>query len=178
MNYPYLATFGRGFLNKFEAVLHQLYLCMKIPMAKVVITVHGNQELARDIERVLAPGQRNVHHLEADTQPPPIKEPKRDKEKINFKQNCQVKKVLLDMHMPDKMVTINATLDEQEEKELLEFLCKNKDTSAWSASDLWGVSRDIIEHRFDIDPLIGSKKQKLTKCLMTKLQQSKQRFRG
>jgi hypothetical protein len=109
---------------------------MKIPAAKGVITVHGNQELARDIERGVAPGQRNVHHLEADTQPLPIKESKRDKEEINFEQDCQVKKVLLDKHMPEKMVTISATLDEQEEKELLEFLCKNKDVFAWSASDL------------------------------------------
>jgi hypothetical protein len=88
--------------------------------------------LARDIELGVAPGQRNVHHLEVDTQPPPIKE------KINIEEDCQVKKVLLDKHMPDKMVTICATLDEQEEKELLEFSCKNKDVFAWLASDLWG----------------------------------------
>jgi hypothetical protein len=82
MHYPYLAIFGRGFLNKFKAVVHQLYLCMKISTAKGVITVHGNQELAGDIEQGVAPGQRNVHHLKADTQPPPIKEPNRDREKI------------------------------------------------------------------------------------------------
>jgi hypothetical protein len=34
MNYPYLAIFGCGFLNKFEAIVHQLYLGMKIPAAK------------------------------------------------------------------------------------------------------------------------------------------------
>ena len=56
MNYPYLAIFGRGLINKFEAVVHQLYLCMKIPAAKVVITICGNQQLARDIERGVAPG--------------------------------------------------------------------------------------------------------------------------
>jgi hypothetical protein len=163
MNYPYLAIFGRGFMNKFEAVIHQLYLCIKVPMAKGVITVHGNQELARDIEWVVAPGQRNVHHLKADMQPPPIKEPKRDKEKTNFEQNCHVKKVLLNKHMPDKMMMISATLDEQEEKELLEFLCKNKDVFAWSANDLRGVSRDIIGQRVDIDPSIRPKKKKLRK---------------
>ena len=48
------------------------------------------------------------------------------------------------------MVTINATLEPEEEKELLEFLRKNQDIFAWSASDLRGVSRDIIEHRLDI----------------------------
>ena len=84
MNYPYLAIFGRGLIKKFEAVVHQLYLYMKIPTAKGIITVRGNQQLARDIERGVALGQRNVHVLEADKQPPPFKEPKRDKEKTKF----------------------------------------------------------------------------------------------
>ena len=47
MNYPYLAIFGRGLINKFEAVVHQLYLYMKMPASRGIITVHGNQQLAR-----------------------------------------------------------------------------------------------------------------------------------
>jgi len=39
MNYPYLAIFDRGLINKFEAIVHQLYLCMKIPATKEIITV-------------------------------------------------------------------------------------------------------------------------------------------
>jgi hypothetical protein len=31
MYYPYNGILGRGFLNKFEAVIHQAYLCIKIP---------------------------------------------------------------------------------------------------------------------------------------------------
>ena len=57
------------------------------------------------------------------------------------------------------MVTINAALEPEEEKDLLEFLRKNQDVFAWSASDLRGVSRNIIEHHLDINP----KKQKLRK---------------
>ena len=34
---------------------------------------------------------------------------------------------------------------------------------AWSASDLRGVSRDIIEHKLDIDSKVQPKKQKLQK---------------
>jgi hypothetical protein len=30
MYYPYNGILGRGFLNKFEAIIHQAYLCMKI----------------------------------------------------------------------------------------------------------------------------------------------------
>jgi hypothetical protein len=164
MNYTLTSfSFGRGFMNKFEAIVHQLYLSMKIPAAKGVITVRGNQQLARDIEQGVAPGQRNVHHVKLDMKPPPFKEPIRDKEKANAEEDCQVKKVPLDKHLHDKLVTIRVSLEEQEEKELLEFLIKNKDVFAWSTSDLRGVSRDIIEHRLDIDPSIRPKKQKLHK---------------
>jgi hypothetical protein len=31
MYYPYNGILGRGFLNKFEAVIHQACLCVKIP---------------------------------------------------------------------------------------------------------------------------------------------------
>jgi len=62
------------------------------------------------------------------------------------------------VHLPDKMVTTNATLEPEEEKELLELLRKNQDVFAWSASDLRGVSRDIIEHRLDINPNVKPKK--------------------
>jgi hypothetical protein len=31
MSYPYNAIFARGLLNTFEAALHSLYLCLKIP---------------------------------------------------------------------------------------------------------------------------------------------------
>ena len=64
----------------------------------------------------------------------------------------------LDKHLPDGQVTISVTLEPEEERELLEFLNKNKDVFAWSASDLRGVSRDIIEHKLDIDPKIKAQK--------------------
>jgi hypothetical protein len=50
MSYPYNAIFGRGFLNTFEAALHSLYLCLKILATLGVISVHGNQKDARNIE--------------------------------------------------------------------------------------------------------------------------------
>jgi hypothetical protein len=34
MYYPYNDILGRGFLNKFEAVIHQAYLCVKIPSTR------------------------------------------------------------------------------------------------------------------------------------------------
>ena len=42
MNYPYLAIFGQGLINKFKAVVHRLYLCMKMLASRGIITVRGN----------------------------------------------------------------------------------------------------------------------------------------
>jgi hypothetical protein len=49
--HPYLAIFSRGFMNKFDAVIRQQFLCMKIPAPKGVITVFGDQQEARNIEK-------------------------------------------------------------------------------------------------------------------------------
>jgi hypothetical protein len=50
MNYPYNAIFRRGLLITFEAALHSLYLCLKVPIALEVISIHGSQKDARNIE--------------------------------------------------------------------------------------------------------------------------------
>jgi hypothetical protein len=54
--------------------------------------------------------------------------------------------------VPNKKVTIRANLSKAEETELIETLAKNKDVFAWSAFDLKGVNRDIIQHSLDINP--------------------------
>jgi hypothetical protein len=50
MSYPYSAIFGRGLLNTFEVALHFLYLCLKVLTTLGVISIHGNQKEARNIE--------------------------------------------------------------------------------------------------------------------------------
>ena len=100
---------------------------MKIPVPAGVITIRGDQQLARDIERGYTPGQKNVHNLRTESKSVTFKEQQKDNEKATFEEDCEVKKVPLDVHLPDKTVTINATLEPEEEKELLEFLRKNQD---------------------------------------------------
>jgi hypothetical protein len=63
MYHPYLAIFGRGFMNKFDAIIRQHFLCMKMPAPKGVITVFGDQQEAQNIEKGHSPGQTNVHQL-------------------------------------------------------------------------------------------------------------------
>jgi len=63
----------------------------------------------------------------------------------------------------DRKVIIGSNLSKEEEAELIEILAKNKDVFAWSASDLKGVSRDIIQHSLDINPKMKLRKQRQRK---------------
>jgi hypothetical protein len=63
MVYPYNAIMGRGSINKFEAAIHGLYLCMKVPGPQGVINVYDDKQTVRNIERDFVLGQRNVHCL-------------------------------------------------------------------------------------------------------------------
>jgi len=56
MLYNYNAIFGRGVTNIFSAVRHPGYLCVKLPSARGVIAVYGNQDLARIAEQTVTPG--------------------------------------------------------------------------------------------------------------------------
>jgi hypothetical protein len=64
--YPYNAIFGRNNIIKFAAVINQAYLCMKIPIARGVITILSNQEEARRCEDNAACAMKNVHAIEVD----------------------------------------------------------------------------------------------------------------
>jgi hypothetical protein len=65
MVYPYNAIMGWGSIDTFQAAIHGLYLCMKIPGLQGVITVYGIQQTTRNNERDFVPGQQNVHCLTA-----------------------------------------------------------------------------------------------------------------
>jgi hypothetical protein len=109
--------------------------------------VFGDQQEARNIEKGHTPGQVNVYQLKTtEERKEPYEEAKRDKEKIEIAADGETKKVYL------------AHLNPEEEKELIQFLNKNKDVFAWSVKDLQGVDRDIIEHALETDESIAPKK--------------------
>jgi hypothetical protein len=55
-------------------------------------------------------------------------------------------------------VCIKAEISLEEQAELLQFLGKNSDVFAWSTSDLIGVSREVIEHKLQVNPNAKPKK--------------------
>jgi len=80
------------------------------------------------------------------------------KGKIYLKDQEEKKSVALEDAILDRKVIIGGNLSKEEEIDLVESLAKNKDVFAWSASDLKGVSRDIIQHSLDVNPNIKPKK--------------------
>jgi hypothetical protein len=63
-HYPYNAIFDSGLLNIFEVALHLAYLCLKVPASLGVISIHGSQKHARNIEHGFPWGHRNVNYLQ------------------------------------------------------------------------------------------------------------------
>ena len=98
-----------------------------------------------------------------------------DKQHDKAQLQCQdgTKTVPLDQATPKQTVTISEDLTSLEEEKLLCCLAKNKDVFAWSALDLVGVSRSIIEHSLGIDPSVRPKKQRLRKMSDEKTESAK-----
>jgi hypothetical protein len=174
MVYPYNTIMGRGSINKFEAAIHGLYLCMKIPGPQGVITVYGNQQNARNIKRDFVPGQRNVHCLMTKREVSEATRPAaNEKVKAQLQSNDGTKTVPLDPATPKQTVVISEDLTLQDEEKLISCLSRNKDVFAWSALDLVRVSRTVIEHTLGIDPSVRPKKQRLRKMSDEKTEAAK-----
>jgi hypothetical protein len=80
------------------------------------------------------------------------------KGKPDLKDQEETKSVPLENAVLDRKVTIGGILSKKEEEELIETLAKNKDVFVWLASDLKGVSRDIIQHYLNINPKMKPRK--------------------
>jgi hypothetical protein len=157
MEYPYNAIIGRGTFNAFEAILHPAYLCMKIPSEQGPIAVHGSQEAARRAEGnwIDSKAIHNIDGAEACQQ----YKYKREKAASGDQPNP----MLLCEDIAEQRVLLGSQLSDDQEKTLLRFLFNNKDVFAWSANDLCGVNRDVIEHSLNVDPSFRPRKQRLQK---------------
>jgi hypothetical protein len=173
MVYPYNAIMGRGSINKFEAAIHGLYLCMKIPGPQGAITVYGNQQVARNIERDFVPEQRNVHCLTAQREIPEATHPTANEhERAQLQSNDGTKTVPLDQATPKQTIIISEDLTSHDEERSSLVFPKIR-TFAWSALDLVGVSRTIIEHNLGINTSVRPKKQRLRKMSDEKTEAAK-----
>jgi hypothetical protein len=158
MEYPYNAIIGRGTLNAFEAILHPAYLCMKIPSDQGPITVHGSQDAARKAEGSWT-DLKAIHNIDEAKSHQQYKH-KREKTALAG----QPKPMLLCEDIAEQKVLLGSQLSDEQEKTLLKFLFNNKDVFAWSANDLYGVNRDVIEHSLNVDPTFSQERRCFGKC--------------
>jgi hypothetical protein len=147
---------------------------MKISGPQGVITVYGNQQTARNIERDFVPGQRNIHCLTAQCEGFEGTRLVADKKvKAQLQSNDGTKAVPLDSATPKQTVVISEDLTSRDEEKLISCLSRNKDAFAWSALDLVRVSGTNIEHGLGIDPSVRPKKQRLRKMSDEKTEAAK-----
>jgi hypothetical protein len=96
-----------------------------------------------------------------------------EKVKAQLQSNDGTKTVPLDLTTPKQTVVISEDLTSRDEEKLISCLSQNKDVFAWSALDLVGVSRTVIEHGLGIDPSVRPKKQRLRKMSDEKTEATK-----
>jgi hypothetical protein len=177
MHYPYNAIFGRGLLNTFEAALHLAYVFLKVPALLRVISIHGSQKDARNIEQGFAPRHRNANCLQegegGDQQDMSTPKTKANiSRELAIEPKCETKRVSLDPRVSEKTIMISQDLIAEEETKLLSFLDKNKDGFTWKTSDM-GVRRSIMEQKLHVKPSAKPRKQKLYKMSDEKIAAAK-----
>jgi hypothetical protein len=76
-----------------------------------VISIHGSQKDARNIEQDFAPGHRNINFLQEEAKGGQDTSTTKSEATIINKSaiepNCETKRILLDPRVPDKVVMIS-----------------------------------------------------------------------
>jgi hypothetical protein len=119
MHYLYNAIFGRELLNTFEATLHSVCLCLKIPTTVRVIFVFNSQKDARNIKQGFAPSHKNVHFLREELEQYqqlacPINAEAPAKFKKAIEPDGYFNKVALDPRVPNRVVFLSTEMSPQE----------------------------------------------------------------
>jgi hypothetical protein len=154
MTYPYYAILDRGSINKLEATIHGLHLCMKVLDPLSAITVYGDQKgkkwpiISRRSLRTVWP-RRARTYLDKEKKPP--------------QSSTEGKRVPLDPAVPNMIVIIGEYLNNQDKDKLLAYLERKKDAFMLSSLDLVGVRSNVIENSLNISTSVRPKKQKLRK---------------
>jgi hypothetical protein len=90
----------------------------------------------------------------------------------------QPKPMFLCEDIAKQRVLLGSQQSEEQEKTLLRFLFNNKDVFSWSANDLCGVNRDVIEHSLNVDPSFRPRKQRLRKMSEDKAEGVRNEVKG
>jgi hypothetical protein len=152
--WTYHAILGHPCYAKFRAVPNYIYLKLKIPGPKGVITIGTSFEHAYEgdvecIEHGEAVLESATLAVDLNGLAKEIPDPKRHAG--NFEPTEDIKLIPLDPTSPDgKVLKVSATLDPKYEAVLVDFLHANADIFAWSPSNMPSIPREVTEHALEI----------------------------
>ncbi|XP_075665528.1 uncharacterized protein LOC142635214 [Castanea sativa] len=128
---------GRSTLNRWKAATSTYCLNVKFPIEDGVGEVKGDQVLARECYQAVLAVKENHTWT--------IKEKKEDKVEA-------LEAVELVKGETAKVTRIGTTLSLEMRTKLFQFLKENLDVFAWSHEDIPGISRQVIQHKLNMDP--------------------------
>ncbi|XP_075670357.1 uncharacterized protein LOC142640150 [Castanea sativa] len=133
----YNVIIGRPTLNRWKAVTSIYCLKVKFPTEDGVSEVKGDQVLARECyQAVLAAKENHAWTIEKE---------KEDKVEA-------LEAVKLVEGETAKTTRIGTTLSPEMRTKLIQFLKENLDVFAWSHEDMPDISRQVIQHKLNVDP--------------------------
>ena len=177
MPYQYNVIMGRVSLNKFGAVPHHAYLCMKVPTTGGVITVRGDQNLSRRIDAQAQSASCCVHSVqprEGLTGQGTHSLPGAGRWCPKPKPDGETRAVPLSGDVPDKTVLLGADLTVEVAEAVLGVLQDNADIFAWKHEDLPGVPREFIEHKLYVRPDARPVKQRMRRMCAERKQAARE----
>ena len=128
MDYPYTAIFDRGILNKFEMVVKQSYLSLKMPFPFGIIIVHGDQAASRRIESKPNLGYSLVNEVFKKLPGEEVYSEHKVEPRVEAVEDTQ--KAPLSKLVLEKCVHVGSDLVEDKKDRLLAFLHENQDVFA------------------------------------------------
>ncbi|XP_018454115.1 uncharacterized protein LOC108825305 [Raphanus sativus] len=151
---PYNAILGTPWLHSMRAIPSTYHQCVKFPGPDGKIrTLRGDQQAARDMLIATIKLQRQTSHV--NTVSNPLQKA--------FPQQEEVIDISLDVADPSKVIRIGASLPDNMQQQLTEFLRQNVSTFAWTTSDMKGIDPAITSHELNVDPTFKPIRQKRRK---------------
>ncbi|GJT61812.1 reverse transcriptase domain-containing protein [Tanacetum coccineum] len=140
---PYNVIFGRTGLRALLAVSSTIHSMVKFPTPRGMTTLVTRPAIISECRRL---EKKQMVELEVNQN---LNHEKEVPERVDL-----TKQTLVNPAYPDQLVTIRGNLSEQCKSQLRMLLKKSMDVFAWEPADMTGISRRIIEHSLNVNPLV------------------------